>query len=298
MQFALNHMAAPNLGYAALLDLASDLGCAGVEFRNDLPGALFDGAAPETVAAGLPARDLHLFALAEVKAFHDFTDDTRARAAALMATAQACGAQSIALIPRNDGLRTAQGEARADLVTALRELAPMLAAHNLIGLVEPLGFETCPLRQKADAVEVIEALGQAHRFKLVHDTFHHHLAGGGPIFAAHTAMVHISGVSDQMVSVGDMRDKHRVLIDADDRLNNLSQIAALYAAGYDGPLSFEPFAPEIHALTDPATAFARSIQFIRSGLQDLAALDQTPLKSGAPAPQTDVRRARQLGGIQ
>lgn len=271
MQFSLNHMAAPSLGYVALLDLASQLGCAGVEFRNDLPGTLFGGDTPETVAAALRARSLRLFALAEVKAFNAFTDDTRTRADALMATARACGAGGVALIPRNDGARMARDEARADLTTALRELAPLLEQHGLIGLVEPLGFESCPLRHKADAVEAIEALGLAHRFRLVHDTFHHHLAGGGPIFAAHTAMVHISGVTDPSLAVNDMRDAHRVLVDGDDRLGNLTQIAALNDAGYDGPLSYEPFSPEIHALRDPAPEFARSIQFIRSGLSGHAA---------------------------
>lgn len=41
--FALNHMTVARLGCAVLPDPAAELGCAGVEGRNDLPQPLFDG---------------------------------------------------------------------------------------------------------------------------------------------------------------------------------------------------------------------------------------------------------------
>ncbi|WP_226782989.1 TIM barrel protein [Oceaniglobus trochenteri] len=254
-----------------LLSMAARLGCVGVEFRNDLARPLFDGEAPATIGAAAQSAGQKILALAEVKAFNDFTEQTRTAAEALMQAAVACGAATIALIPRNDGRRLGESERRADLAFALNELAPMLERHGLIGLIEPLGFETCNLRHKGEVVEVIESLGQADRFRLVHDTFHHHLAGGGPVFAAQTGIVHISGLADPAPSVTQMRDGHRGLVDAHDRLDNLGQIAALRAAGYHGPLSFEPFAPEFHALPDPEAALARSIAFIRAGLGDAAA---------------------------
>jgi 2-keto-myo-inositol isomerase len=163
------------------------------------------------------------------------------------------------------------GERQAHLRVALKALKPMLEDHGLVGLVEPLGFEICALRYKSEAVEAIEALGAAGQFKLVHDTFHHHLAHGGPIFPAMTGMVHISGVSDQQVSVAEMTDAHRILVDAADRLGNVAQIAALAKAGYTGPISVEAFAPEVHALADPARAIAASFEFIRSELAARAA---------------------------
>ncbi|MBW8283735.1 MAG: TIM barrel protein, partial [Rhizobium sp.] len=103
-------------------------------------------------------------------------------------------------------------------------------------------------------------------FKLVHDTFHHHLAGEPALFPAMTGLVHISGVTDPAVSVADLRDSHRVLVDSDDRLDNVGQIRALRAAGYSGPLSFEPFAPSVHALTDPRAAVRESIDYIRAAV--------------------------------
>ena len=63
-----------------------------------------------------------------------------------------------------------------------------------------------------------------------------------------------------------MRDSHRVLVGPHDRLGNIAQIKALRAAGYTGPLSFEPFAAELRTIADPARALAQSIDFIRAQL--------------------------------
>ena len=105
----------------------------------------------------------------------------------------------------------------------------------------------------------------------MHDTFHHTLAHGGPYFPDHTGIIHISGVVDPAVSLAQMTDAHRILVDAADRLGNVDQIAALQALGYDGPVSFEAFAPEVHASTQPGADLAASIQFIREGLVRKAA---------------------------
>ncbi|MGO7845327.1 hypothetical protein ACC698_38285, partial [Rhizobium johnstonii] len=50
-----------------------------------------------------------------------------------------------------------------------------------------------------------------------------------------TGLVHISGVDDAAVSVAYMRDSHRVLVNADDLLDNAGQLRALLQAGYTGP---------------------------------------------------------------
>ena len=268
---AVNHMVAPDLGYQAFLALAGDLGCIGVEFRNDLARPLFDGDPPEAVAEAARAQGLRILALAEVKAFNDWSDAKRDAAAALIAVARACGAEAVSLIPRNDGKGLGNGERQAHLRLALRELEPMLEAADLVGLVEPLGFEICALRSKAEAVDAIEAVAKPGRFKLIHDTFHHHLAGGGPVFAAHTGIVHISGVTDPALAVGEMRDEHRVLVDGRDRLGNVAQIEALAEAGYGGPVSFEPFSPQVHKIADPRAALSASFEFIASGLPGKAA---------------------------
>jgi 2-keto-myo-inositol isomerase len=79
-------------------------------------------------------------------------------------------------------------------------------------------------------------------FKLVHDTFHHAVAGEDAFFPERTGLVHISGVEDPGLALASMRDPHRVLVGPRDRIGNVGQVAQLLAGGYAGYLSFEPFA--------------------------------------------------------
>jgi 2-keto-myo-inositol isomerase len=269
--FALNHMTVARLSFRELVALSKQLGCVGIEVRNDLPQPLFDGMDPAEGGAHVRENGLRLLAVAEVKRFNDWSPDKEAEALALMRIARAAGAEAVSLIPRNDNLGMGNGERQANLRVALKALKPMLEDHGLVGMVEPLGFEICALRYKSEAVEGIEAVSGTGRFKLVHDTFHHTLAHGGPMFPDHTGIVHISGVVDQQVSVADMRDPHRVLVTPGDRLGNVEQIAALQASGWTGPVSFEAFSPEVHAFADPAGELAKSIAVIRSGLAARAA---------------------------
>lgn len=264
LPFALNHMTAPNLGWEAFADLAVGLGCVGVEYRNDLPGPLFGGADPAQVGAAVRARGLRFLALAEVKMFNDWSEAKRAEAEALIQIAAAAGAEAVSLIPRNDGVATSRADSRAVTETALRELLPMLRAHGLKAMVEPLGFAVCSLRHKDVLADAIDAAGGIGTYFMVHDTFHHALAGFGPIFPELTGIVHVSGVTD-MIPLDDMRDPHRVLVDADDVLGNVAQIRALRAAGYAGPISYESFAPSVHALADPSPTLQASMAFL-SGL--------------------------------
>ena len=266
LPFALNHMAAPNLGWEAFLDLAKGLGCVGVEFRNDLKTPLFAGADPALVKAANTKRGLRFLALAEVKMFNDWSEAKRAEAEKLMQIAFAAGAEAVSLIPRNDGVATDRRDSSRVTELALQELLPMLKAHGLKALVEPLGFASCSLRYKDVLAEVIERVGGRGTYFMVHDTFHHALAGFGPIYPDLTGIIHVSGVKDD-IYLNAMRDPHRVLVDADDVLGNVAQIRALRGGGYAGPISYEPFAPSVHALSVVAPALRASMEFIRKGVE-------------------------------
>jgi 2-keto-myo-inositol isomerase len=271
MKRALNHMTVPRLEYRSFLDLAASLDCVGVEVRNDLGTQLFDGLDP--AQAGQMAKDkgLRLVGLSQVYPFNSWSDAIAAEVRDLIAIATACGAETISLIPRNDGTETGNGERHANLRIALKTIKPMVEEAGLVALIEPLGFLRSSLRSKQETVETIEALDAGHVFKIVHDTFHHTLAGGGPIFAAQTGIVHISGLVDPSLAVDQMEDEHRVLVDGKDRLGNIAQIRALLDAGYDGPISYECFSPETHALRDPESAIRKSFEFISSQLAAMAA---------------------------
>lgn len=267
-RFALNHITTPGLRPAEFFALARELGMAGTEIRNDLDGnAIVDGTPPVEIVTAAQAAGVDILTINALQRFNEWTPERATEAENLADYAAACGARALVLVPTNDETGREDGVRQANLRAALAGLAPILAERGLLGFVEPLGFEACSLRNKSEAVAAIKDTAGGEVFRLVHDTFHHHLAGEDAIFPEMTGLVHISGVSDPSVSVSDMRDSHRVLVDAEDRLGNVAQIAALIESGYDGVLSFEPFAAEVQALRAPGAALTRSMDFIRDALR-------------------------------
>lgn len=265
--FALNHMVAPELPPRKFFELAKSLGLLDVEIRNDLGGnAIMDGTAASDVKALADEVGVRIATINALQRFNDWTPEREKEAMELADYARDVGAKALVLVPVNDGTGQRDGERQANLRAALKGLKPILEERGLIGYVEPLGFEICSLRSKREAVEAIEAVGGQGRFKLVHDTFHHHLAGEPELFPAMTGLVHISGVTDPDVTVSAMRDPHRVLVDDKDRLGNVEQMRSLIDQGYDGVFSFEPFAEEVRQLENPAEAVKDSMDGIKAGL--------------------------------
>ena len=261
LRFALNHIIAPRLGPEALFALAGELGIEAVEIRNDLPGnAILDGTPAPRLRQLAAAAGVRILSINALQRFDDWRAPRPNEAVTLADYASCCGAEALVLVPTNDGSRPDR------LRPALEGLRPILAARGLVGLIEPLGFETCSLRLKSEAVDAIEAIGGAGIFRLVHDTFHHHLAGEAALFPRQTGLVHISGVADRDLPVAKLRDANRGLVTAEDRLGNISQIQALVAGGYGGFFSFEPFAAEVQALDTPAGAIRRSMAQVRDAL--------------------------------
>ena len=269
-RFALNHMVAPQLGLADFFALARTLDLADVEIRNDIAGKpILDGTTPAIVKAAAAKAGVSILTINALQRFNDWNPTREREAIALADYARDCGARAIILVPVNDGSGRADGERQRNVHTALRGLKPILSDRGVSGLVEPLGFVVCSLRRKSEAAAAINAVGGD--FSLVHDTFHHHLAGEDAIYPSITGLVHISGVDDPAIAVADMRDRHRVLVGASDRVGNVDQIRALRAGGYRGPFSFEPFADDLRALRDPAQSIRDSMDFIGMRLVSLAA---------------------------
>ncbi|MCW6510092.1 TIM barrel protein [Lichenifustis flavocetrariae] len=265
LRFALNHMVCPRKSLRDFLALAQALGVAHVEIRNDLPGPITDGTSPETVKAEAAAAGVSIVSINALQRFNQWSPARAAEAAELVGYAQACGAAAIVLCPVNDlTFQPDEATRLAGLREALSGLAPMLRSAGLIGLVEPLGFAECSLRSKREAVEAIDAVEAADVFRLVHDTFHHHVAGEPALFPDRTGLVHVSGVVDPSVPGESMRDPHRVLVDAEDLIDNVGQIEALLAGGYAGPISLEPFAESVAALEDPRPAVEASLRYMQT----------------------------------
>ncbi len=258
MRFAINHISAPKLAPGDFFALCRRLGVTEVEIRNDIPD-IVASMDPHALRGEAEAHGVTILSINALYPFNLWSGDLPDRAQRLADYAAECGAQALVMCPLNDG----NAVGHSQVVAALESMRPILRERGLTGLVEPLGFPISSLRTKAEAIAAITEIGDDGTYKLVHDTFHHHLAGETQIFPGRTGLVHISGVADPAVAVRDMLDGHRVLVDDADRLGNIAQIAALLAAGYAGPFSFEPFAEEIHALEDPQSALRASMDHVR-----------------------------------
>ena len=267
MRFALNHMVAPALGYEAFFDLARALAVDAVEIRNDLAGtSRMDMDSAGKIRGWAQARGLDILSVNALQRFNQWSSRRADEARELAAYAAAAGARALVLCPVNDPEFAPATEVRAaGLREALAGLAPILTEQGLTGLVEPLGFAECSLRLKAEALAAIDAVDAGNCFALVHDTFHHYVAGEKDFFPKRTGMVHISGVEDKAQTAATMRDPHRVLVGAADMIDNAGQIRQLLAGGYAGVFSFEPFAASVHGDAAIAQSLAASRDWLRAG---------------------------------
>lgn len=261
MRFAINHISAPKLPLAEFFAMCRRLGVSEVEIRNDIPDVLGTMSAA-AVRAEAAAQGITILSINALYPFNLWSGDLPDRALRMADYAAECGAQALVMCPLNDG----QKVAHSAVVAALDAMKPILSERGLTGLVEPLGFPISSLRTKAEAIAAITETGDDGTYRLMHDTFHHHLAGETAFYPNRTGLVHISGVTDPAVAVDDMLDAHRVLVDGADRLENIEQIRALQAGGYAGPFSFEPFAQQVHDLDDPEAALRESMDHIRAAL--------------------------------
>ena len=263
MQFSLNHMVAPKLGYNAFFDLALSLGVNAVEIRNDIPSALMGNKNAKLIGKLAKEKGITIINVNALQRWNQWNKAKADEAKKLAEYTALTGAKNLILVPTNDTKFKPEHEARLDGIrVALDGLKSILKDHGLIGCVEPLGFVECSLRLKAEALAAIDAVGSSKRFKVTHDTFHHFVAGEKDVFADRTGLIHVSGVADKKHNAGTMRDPQRVLVDANDMIDNRGQVQKLIAAGYKGYVSFEPFAAEVHKSKMIARELARSMDYL------------------------------------
>lgn len=265
MQFALNHMAAPNLGYNAFFDLALSLGVNAVEIRNDIPTALMGNKNAKLIGKLAKEKGITIINVNALQRWNQWNKAKADEAKKLAEYTALTGAKNLILVPTNDTKFKPEHEARLEGIrVALDGLKSILKDHGLIGCVEPLGFVECSLRLKAEAIAAIDAVGGSKRFKVTHDTFHHFVAGEKDVFATRTGLIHVSGVTDKKHSAATMRDAQRVLVDAHDMIDNRGQVQNLMAAGYKGYVSFEPFAAAVYKSKMIGRELARSMDYLEA----------------------------------
>jgi len=244
-RFCINRKIAPALSLEAFFQLVQRLGLSKVELRNDMPGG--------KVTDGLSASQLRSLAdkyhieIETINALYPFNrpDDTLlSKAEAMLQEAKAIGAKALVMCPLNEGIAIAPEKT----LEALQILAPRFAEYGIQGLVEPLGFPVSSLRSAVQTQKLIKQAGVP--FKLLLDTFHHHLYENAEqefpqeIEVNQIGLVHLSGVEDTRPTAA-LTDEERIMLSDRDVLNSVAQVKRLEMLGYKGIYAFEPFSSEL-----------------------------------------------------
>ncbi len=222
---------------------------------------------------------IEILTINAVYPFNRRSEEVRQLTESLLKEAQAIGAKSLVLCPLNDGSEVPASET----LGALRDLAPLFAFYGIHGLVEPLGFPQSSLRSAHQAQTLIHDARVP--FKLLIDTFHHHLYPQAAdefsqVEVADIGLVHLSGVDDSRPRE-QLTDAERIMLTPQDRLGTCEQVKALEARGYQGCTLFEPFAPELAQWSEADIEREIEAEHARS--------------SSATAPETlTVQRARRV----
>lgn len=274
-RISLNRILSPRLSLEEFFDLAASVGARAVELRNDMEGVdTIDGMNP-AAAAELAGR--YSLSILTINALQHFNLAARRTELAselrsLIRLAAALRCRAIVLVPHNstDDTREAETSYR-ETVAALKAFAPYLEEGGVLGFVEPLGFPECSLGSKLTALRAIRESGGGP-YRIIHDTFHHAIGPDDNDTLATTipiediGLVHISGVEADLPPER-CRDEHRLLVTDGDRVENIDQITILERRGYRGYYSFEPFSPEVQALSraDLEEAVKESIATLPEG---------------------------------
>jgi len=263
-RFCVNRKIAPSLSIPQFFKLVSQLGIHNVELRNDMPGGrVTDDLSGDEVKALARESGIRIVTINALYPFNQLNEEVLQRARQLLSDAQAVGAESLVLCPLNDGTPISA----ADTIRALKTLAPLFADAGIQGLVEPLGFPQSSLRSATQAQTLILEAGVP--FRLLIDTFHHHLFEDAEqtfeqeIDIQQIGLVHLSGVTDPR-PVSELTDEERIMLSADDRLRSKQQVERLEKMGYTGLYAFEPFSSVMNSWqeADITRVIRNSIQLL------------------------------------
>jgi len=271
-RFSLNRIIYPKLKLEDFFKFAKDLDLNKIELRNDLPGGeVTDGYSHEQFKELSKKYEIEILTINALQKFNlaAILPETIKELKKLINLSLSIGCKAIVLCPNNDvNDKRNPGDIFEETVKALKSFGPLFQDSGMQGYLEPLGFEECSLRSLVTAMKAIQESGYPV-YKIVHDTFHHHL--GPDTFdtikndydISYTGLIHISGV-EYTIPVEEYRDNHRVLVTAQDRLQTKEQIELLLKLGYTGNISFEPFSQKVQEMEigKIKSAIDQSIEYI------------------------------------
>jgi 2-keto-myo-inositol isomerase len=194
-RFCINRKIAPALSIEAFFRLVNRLGLNKVELRNDLPsGKVTDDLSHQQVRELAARYHIEILTINAVYPFNRRSEEVRQLTESLLKEAQAIGAKSLVLCPLNDGSEVPASET----LSAARPGA----AVRLLRHPRPGGAAGLPAKLAAFGHQAQTLIHDARvPFKLLIDTFHHHLYPQAAdefsqVEVADIGLVHLSGVDD------------------------------------------------------------------------------------------------------
>jgi 2-keto-myo-inositol isomerase len=268
IRFAINRTCAPQLGLTQFIELAVTVGVSAVEIRNDIEGREFmDGTPAEEVAARLRDAGLKVASVNALQRFNDWSAAREAEARHIVAYAAKLGAPGVVLCPvHNPDHGWNEVDCENNLRFGLKNLRPILIEYGVTGYVEPLGMAGSTMKMQGMAVSAIEDVDGWDAYQLCYDTFQYFRCGDTKLFPERIGLAHMSGIVRNDLSPAELTEPDRGLIDADDRVANISQLKALKTAGYDGFVSMEPFSPSVQQDVALARKLRESLAVVAAGL--------------------------------
>ena len=239
ISFALNQILFPDAPFENFISFSKKLNVKAIEIRNDIKTNLIEENDPIKIKNICEENSIKILSINALQKFNLWNKDREKELIFLCKYADKANIDSIVLVPLNDGSINSEKEQMQLLEQSLKNILKIINDFDLFGLVEPLGFSHSSLRFKSLAVKVINSL-QSNKLKIVHDTFHHALAGENEFFPSLIGLVHISGVSNTYKNIK-LLDSHRSIIDEKDMLENIKQIKKLCNSNYKSFFSLEPF---------------------------------------------------------
>jgi len=272
-RFAVNRITCPSLSLEDFFRFVTqELGLTKVEIRNDLPGVgVTDRMTPAEAAEAARRHGIRILSINGMQKFNlkALQDAKLGELEKTLDVAAALHCTALVMCPNNDTADHRDARSRVEeTVSALAAFGPIFMRRGVQGWVEPLGFPESSLSSIVVAGEAVKrsAFGC---YRVVYDTFHHYL---GPDterdvdaeFASRVAgLIHVSGVESDTPRNA-LKDGHRVLVSASDRMKSREQVARMVSLGYKGDISFEPFSSDVQAMSTKALSAAlnKSIEYL------------------------------------
>lgn len=270
MRFCINRKIAPGLSIEDFFKVVKKCGLTKVEMRNDMPsGKILDDLTVEQFNALTQKYGIEVVTINALYPFNlpSARAELTKKAQEMLNIAKQINCHAVIMCPYNEKDVRSSIQLEQDTADSIKYFSQLFAEYGITGLVEPLGFPISSLRSYVLAGKLIKSVNSP--FKLVLDTFHHHLAGlpinkySETVDVSQIGLVHLSGVEDNRATYL-LTDEERIMLTPKDVLKSKEQVIELEALGYKGVYAFEPFSSTLNdwSASDVEQAINDSIAYI------------------------------------